>query len=48
MQIQCPKCDHKFTPPPGLVLAVNEDMYVKCPKCGERFRITPLFVRLEE
>ena len=48
MKIQCPKCDHKFDPPSGLVLAVNEDVYVKCPKCGERFRITPLFVRLEE
>ena len=48
MQIQCPKCDHRFDPPSGLVLAVNEDVYVECPKCGERFRITPLFVKMED
>jgi len=47
MQIQCCNCKHQFTPPPGLVLAANEDVYVTCPRCGAQWRVTALFVKLE-
>jgi len=47
MQIQCCNCKHQFTPPPGLVLAVNEDVYVTCPRCGQRFNVTVSMQRIE-